>query len=274
MSIIRRKLAKVRIAKSDQEANLHVLQRLSSESALDKKLLQHAPSLTLTQIEDRARKNHRKLEESRNAVDSTVYVLIATGGTGNFATPGHQGDCDGSEKGGTGQQQRQGQGWGGGYKKKVWPKHDLRAYGDGSGSSGGGGDDGNSGGGGGRRRGSGNGGGRGGGGGGGGHHAWSHVRNACFVGPEGHLPGIDRLHNAVGYPPNLRPPQGNEKATHGADPRPRCFRCGQVGHFMNKCNTAITLNEDPNPRRHVYINNSHVATSATPLLANLALTPQ
>lgn len=89
MSIIGEKLVEVGIVKSDQEANLHVLQRLSSDYALAKKLLQYAPSLTLTHIEHRVRTARRELEEIRKVVDGSAYVLIATGGPGIFPAPGH-----------------------------------------------------------------------------------------------------------------------------------------------------------------------------------------
>ena len=94
-------------------------------------------------------------------------------------------------------------------------------------------------------------GGRGGGGEGdddrGGYQAWSQIRDAGFVGPEGYPQGTDHLYNAAGYPQNLRRPQGNEPDIHQADPRPRCFRCGLFGHFMNMCTAIASLNEDPNP---------------------------
>ena len=107
---------------------------------------------------------------------------------------------------------------------------------------------------------------------------WSQVRDACFVGPEGHPLGTGRLNNAAGYPPNLRRPQGDEPGIHQADPRPRCFRCSLFGHFMNMCTTIVSLKKDINAPRHVYLNHmranhSHVATSAAPLLDNPARTP-
>lgn len=32
------------------------------------------------------------------------------------------------------------------------------------------------------------------------------------------------------YPPHLRRPQSREPEIHPADPRPRCYRCDQIGH--------------------------------------------
>ena len=83
-STFREKLAEVGIVKSDQQANHYVLQRFSSDYALDKKLLQHAPKLTLTQIEDPVRATHRELEESRNAVAGSAHVRSRLAGPGFF----------------------------------------------------------------------------------------------------------------------------------------------------------------------------------------------
>ena len=55
MSIIREKLFEVGVPKTDQEANLHLLQCLTSEYEVDKKILQYAPNLTLNIMEDRVR---------------------------------------------------------------------------------------------------------------------------------------------------------------------------------------------------------------------------
>ena len=60
--------------------------------------------------------------------------------------------------------------------------------------------------------------------GGNGNHC-DQVRDAWFVGPEGHPPGTDRIYNAARYPPNLRRPQGAEPAVHADDPRRRWYRC-------------------------------------------------
>ena len=46
-----------------------------------------------------------------------------------------------------------------------------------------------------------------------------------FTGLEGHPPRIDRIHNAAGYPPNLRRSQGAEPGFHAADLRPRRCSC-------------------------------------------------
>ena len=95
MSIIREKLAEVEIHKTDQEANLHILQCLTSDFEVDEKILQYALNLTLTMIEDRVHITYRELEASeRKVVDGSGHVLIATGGGGSgghrkFPTPGH-----------------------------------------------------------------------------------------------------------------------------------------------------------------------------------------
>ena len=49
----------VGIPKSDHESNLHILQCLSPAYEVDKKILQYAPSLTLTMIEDRVRATYQ-----------------------------------------------------------------------------------------------------------------------------------------------------------------------------------------------------------------------
>ena len=85
--IIMEKLALICIIKSDQEENLHVLQCFSSHYALDKKLFQYAPILTLTHIDDLVRTTHRDMEESRKAFDGSAHVLIAAGGPGSFSRP-------------------------------------------------------------------------------------------------------------------------------------------------------------------------------------------
>ena len=101
MGIIRDKLAEVGITKSDQEANLHALQCLWSDCALDKKLLQHTPNMILKHIEDRGRTTHRELEERRKPVDGSDHARIASGRPENFPAPGHhQGNWDGPGKGG------------------------------------------------------------------------------------------------------------------------------------------------------------------------------
>ena len=66
-----KKLAEAGITKSDQEANLHVMQCFSSDYALDTKLLQNTSSLTLTHIEDRVRTTHRETKERRKAAQPT-----------------------------------------------------------------------------------------------------------------------------------------------------------------------------------------------------------
>lgn len=69
MSTIREKLAEAGIIQADQEANLDVLQCLSSDHALDKILLQYTPNLTLPHVEDRLHKTQRKMDESRKVID-------------------------------------------------------------------------------------------------------------------------------------------------------------------------------------------------------------
>ena len=92
-SIITEKLAEVGIHKTDQEANLHILQCLTSDFEVDKKILQYAPNLTLTMIEDGVRITYRELEASkRKVVDGSGHGLAATGGGGpgghgKFPTP-------------------------------------------------------------------------------------------------------------------------------------------------------------------------------------------
>ena len=68
MSIIREKLAEVEIHKTDQEANLLILQCLTPDFEVDKKILQYAPNLTLTMIKDRVRITCRALEASKRQV--------------------------------------------------------------------------------------------------------------------------------------------------------------------------------------------------------------
>ncbi|CAN0567734.1 unnamed protein product, partial [Laminaria digitata] len=82
MSIICEKLAEVGIGKSDHENNLHILQCLSSDYAIDKKILQNDPNLTMTLIEDRVRATFRELEREQTGVGNTAHVLVATGGSG------------------------------------------------------------------------------------------------------------------------------------------------------------------------------------------------
>ena len=75
MSIIRAKLAEVGIHKTDQEANLHILQCLTSDFEVDEKILQYALNLTLTMIEDRVHITYRELEASeRKVVDGSGPV--------------------------------------------------------------------------------------------------------------------------------------------------------------------------------------------------------
>ena len=103
-SIITEKLAEVGIHKTDQEANLHILQCLTSDFEVDKKILQYAPNLTLTMIEDGVRITYRELEASkRKVVDGSGRVLVATGGGGSgghgrFPTPGHCMDGEGIQR--------------------------------------------------------------------------------------------------------------------------------------------------------------------------------
>ena len=90
------------------------MQCLSSDCEFDKTILQYAPNLSFTHIEDLVRTTQREMKKSRNAVDGSAHVLISAGGPGNFPAPGyHQGDWDGPGKSGGGQEQPQGQGWGG-----------------------------------------------------------------------------------------------------------------------------------------------------------------
>ena len=95
MSIIREKLAEVGTHKTDQGANLHILQCLTSDFEVDKKIRQQAPNLTLTMIEDRVRITYRELEASKKkVVDGSGHIVVATGGGGSgghgkFPTPGH-----------------------------------------------------------------------------------------------------------------------------------------------------------------------------------------
>ena len=62
------KLAEVRIHNTDQEANLRILQCLSSDFEVDKNVLQYAPNLTLALIQDRVRITYRELEASKRKV--------------------------------------------------------------------------------------------------------------------------------------------------------------------------------------------------------------
>lgn len=52
VTVFKQKVAEVVITKTDQEVNLNVFQCLLSDYALDTKLLQETPNLTLTHIED------------------------------------------------------------------------------------------------------------------------------------------------------------------------------------------------------------------------------
>ena len=146
MGIIREKLFEVGIPKRDQEANLHLLQCLTSEYEVDIKILQYAPNLTLHMIEDRVRITYRELEASkRQVIDGAAQVLVATGvgepgGQGSFPgpSPGHYtGSRGGTASGGAtglwGQQQQQqqqhqhdqgwaGQNWGGAPSEKKHGK--------------------------------------------------------------------------------------------------------------------------------------------------------
>ena len=105
MTITREKLAEVGIPKSDHESNLHILQCLSPHYELDKKILQYAPNLTLTMIEDRVRATYGELKGKGKTVDGGTHGLVTaggggSGGHGSFPTPGHQ--LDGSTGGGAG----------------------------------------------------------------------------------------------------------------------------------------------------------------------------
>ena len=201
------------------------MQCLSSDYALDKKLLQYTPNVTLTHIEDRVRTTHGEMEENRKAIDGSAHVLIAAGGPGNFPTPGHhQGDWDGPGKGGNGQEQQQGRGWGGDNKSKKWQSRTraptaaaativaatvvaaaaaavaavvaavAAAAAAGMTAA----------------------------------AAVTRRDRRCVTrvswDPRGTPPGTDRLYNASGSPPNLCRPQGVEPCIHLADPRPHCFR--------------------------------------------------
>ena len=85
-----------------------------------KKLLQHAPNLTLNMIEGRVRITYRELEASkRQVIDGSAQVLVATGGGGSGGqgsfpgpSPGHYtggrgGTASGGDTGHWGQQQQQ-----------------------------------------------------------------------------------------------------------------------------------------------------------------------
>ena len=94
MTIIRGKLADVGIPKSDHESNLHILQCLSPDYEVDKKILQYAPNLTLTMIEDRARATYGEIQRKGKTVNGRSHVLVVaagggSGGHGLFPTPGH-----------------------------------------------------------------------------------------------------------------------------------------------------------------------------------------
>ena len=71
---VREKLAGVGIHRTDQQANLHLLQCLTSDFEVDKKILQYAPNLTPTMIEDRLRITYWELEGSKKKV---VYMFLS-----------------------------------------------------------------------------------------------------------------------------------------------------------------------------------------------------
>ena len=68
MSVIRGKLFEVGVPKTYQEANIHLLQCLTSEYEVDTKIPQYAPNLTIITIEDRVRITCRELEASKMQV--------------------------------------------------------------------------------------------------------------------------------------------------------------------------------------------------------------
>ena len=105
MTIITEKLAEVGTPKSDHESNLHVLQCLSPESEVDITILQYAPNLTLSMIEDGVQATYGELQRKGRTIDGGTHVLVAAGGGSSFHTPGHH--VDGATKGGVGK-------WGGG----------------------------------------------------------------------------------------------------------------------------------------------------------------
>ena len=84
------------------------------------------------------------------------------------------------------------------------------------------------------------------------------------------------MYNAAGYPPKLRRPQGTEPGIHDADPCPRCYRCGQIDHFVANCRATVTLVDNPNPPRTVYQGHfaTNTAQSTTPLLPTPDPIPQ
>ena len=63
---------------------------------------------------------------------------------------------------------------------------------------------------------------------------------------------------------------------HDADPRPRCYMCGLIGHFHASCRAIGTFVDDPNPPRAVY--ESHFAANtaqfSTPILPTPDHIPQ
>lgn len=58
-------MGEVGIHKTDQEANLHLLQWVTSDVEINNKIFQYAPDLTLTMTEGRAPITYRELETSR-----------------------------------------------------------------------------------------------------------------------------------------------------------------------------------------------------------------
>ena len=109
MTIICETLAGVGIVKTEREISLHTLQCLSSGYEIDKKMLQHDRTQTMTMIENRVRATFRELERKRTGAGNTAHVWVATGGGGPgphgaFPTPGHQtGGRGGAGRGGVGQ---------------------------------------------------------------------------------------------------------------------------------------------------------------------------
>lgn len=60
------------------------------------------------------------------------------------------------------------------------------------------------------------------------------------------------------YAAHLPPPQqGSLPAVHPASPRPRCYRCNQVGHIVAECNARVTIVGSPNPPISVYASYGH-----------------
>lgn len=74
------------------------------------------------------RTTHREKDGSREAVDGSAHVLIATDGPGIFPTPS---DRDALGKGRTGQQKQRRQGRVRGTQHNNWSKQDARSNGDG-----------------------------------------------------------------------------------------------------------------------------------------------